>query len=426
MGDQRERLTGSIVRYKAIGRHRLRRRLDYRYRGVHNQCSNCTDATSHGRLEPTTVKAMRQPRDATLVVAFAGGGTGGHVYPGIAVYERLPASMRDRALWVGSRTGVERAIVERFGITYRGVSAGKLRRYVSVQNLLVPFQVTAGFLEARRVLRTHRVDVLFSKGGFVAVPVVLAAWSLGIPVAIHESDATAGLATRLTAPFAKCVFLAYAIDGFGRRLGNRSVVVGNPIRRTMVTGRPEAAFVSFGERASRLEAAGLPLLLVLGGSLGARQINRLVWNSLNRLCASAIVVHQTGTSDTIPADAVHEHYVARPSFTDELGDLYARADLVVSRAGAGSLAEIAANRIPAVLLPLSSRISRGDQAYNARVFDQFGVATVLNTDRTEAETFASTVVGILSDRAKLGKMRESYRAVPTTDAAETIAAWLRS
>jgi len=370
---------------------------------------------------------MQEKPIQTFPVAVTGGGTGGHVYPALAVIEELSQPLREGVLWIGSRTGMEGEIVRRAGIPFVGVSTGKLRRYFSLKNLTDPFRVVAGFFQARRILRKSGVRVLFSKGGFVAVPVVWAARTLSIPVAIHESDVAPGLATRLTMNAAAQIFVPYpeSVDRFPERLRNKIRAAGNPVRRAMRGGNPSRAL----ERIGAVDT-GIPVVLVLGGSQGARQINELVWRSRSVICDEAFVVHQTGAGNhppPVPASepgSGRENYRYREYFTDELPDLYARADLVVSRAGAGTIWEIAANRRPAVLLPLSARVSRGDQIDNAGYYSVDGAAIVLDTDTVDDQLFVSTITGLLRNERQRRQMMEKAGLWSRIDAARTIAAWI--
>lgn len=338
-------------------------------------------------------------------IAFCGGGTGGHVYPALAVIESLPDSRRDNLLWIGSRDGMEREIIIDAGIPYFGIPSGKLRRYFSVKNFSDPFRVLAGFFAARRILREQRAAVLFSKGGFVAVPVVWAARSLSIPVVIHESDVSPGLATRITARSADVIFVPYPESNryFPARDRERLVVAGNPIRAGLVQGDAGTALSRFG-----MEDRGETVILILGGSLGALQVNELVWSGLDELTGEAIVVHQTGAgnlpSEEICAVANENRYIVREYFSEELPDLYARADIVIARAGAGLVWEIAANRIPAVLIPLSGHVSRGDQLLNAEFLESSGAALVLDPEEVDVRKFINDVLSLLHDRGRREEM----------------------
>ena len=356
-------------------------------------------------------------------IVFTGGGTGGHVYPGIAVYQYLPPRLQDEVLWICSRTGVERSILEGAGIPVEPVPTGKLRRYFDLENVRDLGRVVAGFFAARRVLRESGAEVLFSKGGYVAVPVVLAARSLGIPVLIHESDTTPGLATRITARHAGTVFAGYPQlrETVSPRVSHRVVVSGNPVRAAFFEADPAVALERLG-----LHDDGSPVLLVTGGSLGARQLNELVVATVAELTETAILVHQTGEhgKEMIPAirsRARPGRYHGAPAFDLEFPALLRRADLVVARAGAGTIQELAATGTAAVLVPLSARASRGDQIRNAQDYRAAGAAEVLPSEGLTADRFLARIQALLADPEARAAMSRAARALAGGNAAQTIA-----
>ncbi|MFW5694834.1 MAG: undecaprenyldiphospho-muramoylpentapeptide beta-N-acetylglucosaminyltransferase [Alkalispirochaeta sp.] len=355
-------------------------------------------------------------------IVFTGGGTGGHVYPGLAVLSALPPAMRSRVVWVGSRRGVERRIVGNAGIAYRSVPTGKLRRYFDVENLLDIFRVLHGVIAAYYLLRTLAVDVVFSKGGYVAVPVVAAAYLLRIPVVIHESDADPGLATRLTAPLASRILLPYEETGraFPARWQHKIVTSGNPVRPEFRTAVTEGVLSRIG-----LAETTQPVILVTGGSLGARQINLLVHETIAELTREAVVIHQTGDHGVemiseIAAQAVTGRYRGAPQFTALFPALMRRADLVIARAGAGTIWEIAVCRRPAVLIPLPEGASRGDQLRNARRYAASGAADVLDDPDLDAASFLSVVWSILNDADRRRRMSLAAGSWGAGDAAPRI------
>ena len=356
-------------------------------------------------------------------IVFTGGGTGGHVYPGLAVLAALPAALRSRAVWVGSRSGVERGIVAAAGVRYASVPTGKLRRYIDLQNVLDLFRVLLGTWRARRLLAALDARVVFSKGGFVAVPVVWAAALRGIPVIIHESDADPGLATRITAPAARTIMVPYreTADAFPERLRRRIIVSGNPVRRAFREADPDTALARIGLVDDRS-----PVVLVTGGSLGARQINLLIGEVVEQLTARAVVVHQTGEhgAHMIPeltARARAGRYHGAPSFDAEFPALLRRADLVIARSGAGTVWEIATCGRPAVLVPLSTGASRGDQIRNAARYASAGTAVVLDDPDLSAEKLAREVTALLDDEERRQRMSTAAAAWASTDAVELIA-----
>ena len=357
-------------------------------------------------------------------IVFTGGGTGGHVYPGLAVLSALPEKDRQRVVWIGSRHGVERGIVSDAGVPFWGIPAGKLRRYFDWQNLWDVIRVFAGVHAAWRLLGRLGVSVVFSKGGYVAVPVVVAAWLRGIPVLIHESDADPGLATRLTGPLAKRIFLPYheTLPRFPQRLQRRASVIGNPVRRGFFSADPAGVLEALG-----IDDPGLPVVVVTGGSLGALQINTLVHDTISSLTRRAVVIHQVGdhSKEMIPEitrRAVTGRYHGAPSFGSVFPALLRRADLVVARAGAGTIWEIAVTGRPSVLIPLSSGASRGDQMRNARRYCRDGTpAVVLDDPELSAERFLAVICALLDSPQRRQAMSDAASCWGRSDGAERLA-----
>ncbi|HTH14766.1 MAG TPA: UDP-N-acetylglucosamine--N-acetylmuramyl-(pentapeptide) pyrophosphoryl-undecaprenol N-acetylglucosamine transferase, partial [Spirochaetia bacterium] len=346
---------------------------------------------------------------APSVVVFTGGGTIGHVSPGIAVLQALGRSWGDRPLrvvWIGSEKGIERPVVEALGIEYRAISTGKLRRYFSWQNFTDLVKIARGYFQSRKLLKDLKPAFVFSKGGFVSVPPVRAARALGIPVYSHESDLDPGLATRLNLSSSRKVFCAYAesVAHFPPAFRDRVVVAGNPVRSELFSGDP-----GWVRRTWNIPE-GAKVLLVLGGSQGARQVNELVAASLDRLQGRVFVIHQTGQDWQPLADG--PWYASRPFFRTEMPDLYAGADLIFGRAGAGTLWESAAAGKPLVLLPLGAG-SRGDQVRNAELFEARGAARVLGADPKPGDLVQALEAFLGSDEA----YRQAQRALSTFDAA---------
>ncbi|SIQ70308.1 UDP-N-acetylglucosamine-N-acetylmuramylpentapeptide N-acetylglucosamine transferase [Alkalispirochaeta americana] len=356
-------------------------------------------------------------------IVFTGGGTGGHVYPGLAVYRELSRDHQEKVLWIGSRRGIERGIVGGEGLRYRSVPTGKLRRYFDWQNFLDLFRVAAGFFAALWILKREGASLVFSKGGFVAVPVVAAARVAGIPVVVHESDADPGLATRLTAPLARVICLPYeeSIQAFSPSLRGRVVVTGNPVRREFFSDSSRHALSLVG-----LQDEGLPVILVTGGSLGAHQLNRYVREQIKALTEIALVVHQTGDHGKeligeIAAEAVPGRYAGFPSFSEEFAPLLQRSDLVICRAGAGSIWELAVTATPAVLVPLSSASSRGDQVRNAARYAASGAALVFEGGPEDSKDLLVMVQSLLEDSPRRAAMAEAARSFAGGNSARSIA-----
>ncbi|MDR2742881.1 MAG: undecaprenyldiphospho-muramoylpentapeptide beta-N-acetylglucosaminyltransferase [Treponema sp.] len=352
-------------------------------------------------------------------IAFTGGGTGGHIFPGLAVTAYLQKFTSCRIFWIGSNAGMDRNIVEESGLEFFGVPAGKLRRNFSLRNFTDLFKVLGGFLAARKILRREKPLLLFSKGGFVSVPPCVAAFSLKIPVFTHESDYSPGLATRINTRFASCIFTAFPDTAafFSAGVRKRVVFAGNPIRPEfrsgdMALGR---AFLGVGE--------GDRILLVLGGSLGARQLNELVRAALPGLTRLYVVVHQTGpkTEWDLPPE---ERYKPYPFIRGELPHVIATAELVLCRSGAGTVWECAAAGKPLALVPLTGSGTRGDQEENARYLEKEGAAVALAGDVTP-EMLLETVGDLAGDEEKRKAMGEAASRFAAPDGARLIAMAIR-
>lgn len=347
-------------------------------------------------------------------IVFTGGGTGGHVYPGLAVIEALPEEYRARVVWIGTAKGVEGPIVRGANIQgrpipFESVPSGKLRRYFDLKNLTDLFRIIAGIIKAVVLLGRLETEIVFSKGGFVSVPVVVAAALRRLPVIIHESDRTPGLATRISAPLATtiCVPDSKSIASFPTRLHPRVIVTGNPVRAVFRT----ATGTEVLKRLSLPETTD-PVVFVTGGSLGARQLNRWIAETIVKLSRRAVIIHQTGAHGAelireIAGDADEGRYYGAPSFSELFPEILHRADLVVARAGAGTIWEIATVGRPAILVPLSKEVSRGDQIVNAHAFAESGAAIVIDDPDASASKLLETVEALLDDPQRLELMKSA-------------------
>ena len=345
------------------------------------------------------------------LIAFTGGGTAGHVFPGIAVAQELGR----RVMWIGSQDGVEKKLAEDAGITFRGIPAGKLRRYFSLRNLSDIGRIISAVFAAARILKEERPAFLFSKGGFVSVPPVVAARLCGIPAYTHESDFDPGLATRINLMFCEKVLVSFAetVGFLPPRFRRKAVVTGNPVRRSIYDADAGRGRRSLGADPST------QVILVLGGSQGSSFINGLIASCLTRLVPRFFVVHQMGARD-YSASALR-NYLPAAFFSAELPDLIAAADLVICRSGANTLAELAALGRPSILIPLSKTGSRGDQLRNAEVFRARGAARVLQEGQATADALLSMVCPLLADTRQLQEMGKGARSLSEGRPAETIA-----
>ncbi len=351
-----------------------------------------------------------------MVVCYTGGGTLGHIYPALAVYQALAAECAHQAFFIGRKNEHERAAVEATSIPFYAISSGKLRRYRSKKNFSDPFLVIAGFFQALVLLMRHRPQVLFSKGGFVTPPVVFAAFLLRIPVVSHESDSSAGLATRLNSRFSRVLCVPHT-EGFTHLKSKRLAVTGSPLRHEILTHTQKK------EGSLAWLDPDETLILVLGGSSGAEAINALVDQSYEALTALGYVYHQCGRGKA-KSRSYGSRYTEVEFITDELPALLERADLIISRAGANAIAEFAYFGSAVILLPLSRAASRGDQVENAQHLANKGAAKVLFGE-VNAEQFIAAVTEVLTDQKLLVALREAIASHAEPQSAKKIAQILK-
>lgn len=305
-------------------------------------------------------------------IVLTGGGTAGHITPNIALLPRL-AKEDYEVFYIGSYEGMEKRLLEDFNIPYYGIATGKFRRYFDLKNFTDPFRVMKGFSEARKILKQIQPDIVFSKGGFVTVPVVRAAASLKIPCVIHESDMTPGLANKICIPAAKRVCCNFP-ETMRSLPAEKSVLTGSPIREELLRGDKEAAYKLCGFDSSK------PVLMVIGGSLGSASINQAVREALPKLLEDFQVIHICGKDKIDNLLLNTKSYKQFEYLKGELKDVFAMADVVVSRAGANAICELLALKKPNILIPLSAGASRGDQILNARSFESQGFSVVIDED----------------------------------------------
>lgn len=310
-------------------------------------------------------------------IVLTGGGTAGHVTPNIALIPALKEAGFE-IHYIGSYEGMERSMIEKLGINYIGISSGKLRRYKSVKNLTDPFRVLKGFGESVKILKLIKPDVVFSKGGFVTVPVVFAAKRCKIPTIIHESDMSPGLANRLCIPKADYV-LANFPEALEKLPKKKGILSGTPIRQELFEGDRERGLNFCGFTGAK------PVLLVVGGSLGALAVNEAVRKILPKLTEKFDVVHLCGKGKFVEDLKDVRGYKQFEYINEEMKDIFKITDIALSRAGANAICELLALRIPNVLIPLPAKASRGDQILNADSFKKQGFSEVLAEEDITAE-----------------------------------------
>lgn len=333
-------------------------------------------------------------------IILTGGGTAGHVTPNIALLPKLQEMGFD-IQYIGSYNGIEKELIEPFGIPYHGISSGKLRRYFSLQNFTDPFRVLKGLGEARKLIRDLKPDVIFSKGGFVSVPVVLAGKKCNVPVIIHESDITPGLANKIALPSATkvCCNFPETLEHLPK---DKAVLTGSPIRQELLSGNKIAAMDLCEFSADK------PVILVIGGSLGSVAVNNAVRAALPELLESYQIIHLCGKGKVDESLNGTKGYKQFEYIKNELRDIFALADIVISRAGANAICELLALRKPNLLIPLSANASRGDQILNARSFERQGFSLVLEEEAVTKDSLLQAVQKLYENRSTyMDAMRNS-------------------
>ncbi|MGD6991393.1 undecaprenyldiphospho-muramoylpentapeptide beta-N-acetylglucosaminyltransferase [Sutcliffiella horikoshii] len=328
-------------------------------------------------------------------IVFTGGGSAGHVTPNIAIMNKLKAAGWD-ITYIGSRKGIEEDIIGKEDIPFHGISSGKLRRYFDWKNFSDPLRIIKGAMEALMILRKVKPKVVFSKGGFVTVPVVMAAKMLKIPVIIHESDITPGLANKIATKFATRVFVTFD-ETLNHFPSDKVLFTGSPIREELFKGKGQEgrAWLGFHEKK--------PILTIMGGSLGAKKINETLRQVLTQLTEQYQIVHLCGKGNTDRSLEGVKGYKQFEYINQELPDVLAASEFIISRAGANSIFEFLALRKPMLLIPLSRNASRGDQILNAQSFEKKGFAKVLFEEDLTTETLLTQLEALKSDKDLLQK-----------------------
>ncbi|MEE1073617.1 MAG: undecaprenyldiphospho-muramoylpentapeptide beta-N-acetylglucosaminyltransferase [Cellulosilyticum sp.] len=322
-------------------------------------------------------------------IVLTGGGTAGHVTPNLALIPTLRENGWD-IQYIGSFNGIEKELVEKENIPYHPIASGKLRRYLSVENLKDPFKVVKGYFDAYKILKKLKPKVVFSKGGYVTVPVVLAASQLKIPVIIHESDMTPGLANKIAMKSAKTICVNF--EETLNYVGDKGLYTGSPIRAELFAGSKTVGNELCGFEEIR------PTLLMMGGSLGARKINEVLRESLPTLLKTYNVVHICGKDNVDESLLGIRGYKQFEYVRQELPHLFAMTDVMLSRAGANALAEIMALNLPSLLIPLSQAASRGDQILNANAMKDKGYCEVLFEEELNKDILIKKLDEVYSNR----------------------------
>ena len=351
-------------------------------------------------------------------IAFTGGGTGGHVFPGLAIAETWQKSEKYNLIWIGSKTGVEKEYVETANISFFSVSAGKFRRYFSLKNITDIFKIFLGILQAKKLLKKIKPAILVSIGGYVSVPTVFAAKRLKIPVVSIICDISLGLATKINASQSKSMMFtyetlanSYAEENKNRLEQYQSVhTVGLPLRRKIIKGNADTINTAYNIAPEK------KVLLVLGGSSGSQQINTIITAIIPLLKNDVVVVHQTGYSHSKNTISNDKH-IQIPFFTDNYADILARANAVIARAGAGTLWEITACQIPSAVIPLSKQSSRGDQIENAEYFEKMQAIINLGSNPDE-KTVLDIIEKLLYNTEYINTLKDGCKKISATNAAE--------
>ena len=324
-------------------------------------------------------------------IVMTGGGTAGHVTPNIALMPALKENGFEIS-YIGSYDGIEKRLIEALNIPYYGISSGKLRRYFDLKNFSDPFKVVKGYCQAVHLLKKIHPDVVFSKGGFVSVPVVLAAKHCKIPAIIHESDITPGLANKLAIPGATKVCCNFP-ETMKYLPSEKAVLTGSPIRQELLNGDASKAFSM-----CNFKDTEKPVILIIGGSSGSKVINTALRDLLPELLKRYNIIHLCGKGNLDPSLSNTDGYAQFEYANKELADLFALSDLVISRAGANAICELLALRKPNILIPLSAAASRGDQILNANSFRSSGYSYVLEEENVSNTALLEAIEHVFKNR----------------------------
>lgn len=341
-------------------------------------------------------------------IILTGGGTAGHVTPNLALIDKFRQEGW-HVIYLGSNEGIEKELIAKKQVEYFAISSGKLRRYFSWRNFTDPFKIFVGIAQAWRLCRTLKPQVVFSKGGFVAFPVVVGAWLNRIPVIVHESDFSPGLANRLSFPFAAAVCVTFAEAKQFFRKKNKVVATGTPIRDALLTGCAEK-----GRTLCGFHDANKPIVLAYGGGQGAASINKALRALIPVLSRHFNIIHICG-KNKMDSTLVDTSYKQFEYVDEELPHLMAAADIVISRAGANSIYELLALKKPHILIPLSRQSSRGDQIHNASYFAKLGLSTVIEEQNLTPEILQKTIEEVYANKTSIRQKLCGYKVHSGTE-----------
>lgn len=372
-------------------------------------------------------------------ICFTGGGTGGHIYPGLAVLDELRVKFQENnislyTIWIGCSKGMDKNIVSKAKDMknqpcvnkFYGIPSGKLRRYFSLKNISDIFKIIGGFFTSLIIMVKEKPAALFSKGGFVSVPPCLAARILKIPVYTHECDFTLGLANKINLKSASKMFVSYeeTKNLLSQNDKKKVIVSGNPVRPVFYNADIQQGFNFLG-----IKNKSKPILLVVGGSSGARQINQLVYDNIDFLCENFIVVHQTGLVNTTQEKSQelvqnYSDYHPYDFIYEQMPNVVAASDIVMGRAGANSIWEAAVLLKPMLLIPLCGHGTRGDQVDNAKFFEEKKAAKVLIGQEVSKERLVVSLKELLDEKNRLELQNNLKQMIGNKKPANIIAEYI--
>ncbi len=361
-----------------------------------------------------------------IKLIITGGGTGGHTSPAISIvkYLRKQQNVDFDFLYIGSKSGIEKDYAEKENIPYKSINTGKLRRQLSLKNIADMFRVFIGMLQARRILSKFKPDIVFSTGGYVSVPVVIASNLKKIPIIIHEQTVNVGLANKIASKFADVVAVTFesSKEFFPKE---KVIVTGIPLREEIFTGDSDKCYNIFSLDKN------LPLLYITGGSQGSKTINDKIVEILPNLLDKMNIIHQCGGAsihnsyeeltklrETLP-DNLKNRYIIKDYIYDELKHIFKAANLILGRSGAGTVNECIALGKPSIFIPLPGT-TKDEQGENARLGEKLGGAIVLYQDKLDSQTLLNTILSLIQDKDKLQKMSNNFKSIAINNANENI------